>query len=1649
MRENRKERVARGLQLQSLDLLRDPVSTRCDHQFCRMCMLKHLSGSKRAGAQCPLCKAEVTKRSLQDSSRFKQLVEALQRTIHAFEQDTGTKFFTSPRILISAPETKRCEELWEEKGAPQSPVGRNRAKRATASKASKRPEGEGQPAASRGQDVSGTSKNRAQGSLLPLQLDFSEVLLEQKNGLGAPDLGLTEAQAIGTKTRAESSACERLGGRITDSESQQELEAAISSAAAEGFAKLMDLDDSSYFANSGTAVAGSSEPTTQDRERSAADVTDPVIPVRLHMGNNRDLTSSREEEEHSFVSASKDVKDSEHLASRKKNYLSSNDQDPSGENKTFDVSEKSKTNNKDNSLQSAENLKASDFAQVSSNKILEKRRKTSVQKVMDWLSRIDEKACFPEEENRPAETPSDADSLLEEVKSNESDGDSSATEKCDELVQECVESLKKTDRRSTLEDQVFGVVYKRARRTSAQLNKSFSSDRKGVEVFSSSSSKEHQANKKVCKRKSNELTPADFIKRPSPVAETSDATSQPARSDAGGRVRSESLHVLVSDGNQPEIEQRPSPSQRTARAETTQAGGSWKDEEEDLQPDRQERKGKKSKPNTKDNRKRNALTRKKAIKAAKPLDLVSCQQNNTGQDADSAGPWKPTINETEAQIESYPSSEEPAGRAGEPHATRRSRRLQLLTEKVRCTGRRLRTEDSELERDPQAPDQSENGQCLLTSDQAGMLTCKGVEQLCESSEKENETTEVLKVSEGYEDIQQQSGHIVVESSLVSIIRNAESPCNSNKAFKGDQLVPSALDISEGPDTGSDVAVMDELLPGELTEGKNDSELETEQILKTFKISKRRSFNLLPSPEYPSQESEFCDNKASEKNENPEEEKGQVNVAVERTSLQSEKELDSSCVKEPAETPGTNLEQPEKPETLRNEQYSASRHVETENSGCTDIIPPTKPASPRPVSFDSCRNVDIKSGQTLFADVSEADKISDGSTSTFSSICTDSQRPRDRNGRRKKTKMDESTLGSVRGRKKNLNLSSIHFSQVPPNTEQLVCASLLNRQIPIDGLPQENESLVENCKVKSTMKESFVGNGEQSDFVQSFPLARKELSTGPNISQESSMTPDGLLPLRAVASDRADNEEQCLPGEGKEQLSQWSLNSNPRKRMRARMLESSDSDSNTEEDLPSLAELLGPKQPATNPQEDSNQWNPLQNRDLEASPSSTVESSVVLPVQQSVPASQGSVDLFSTQSDSPSHRIEQIDLVETEVPSHSSQGQMELPDRNRVEECGKQSSVEDEGDLEMKTGEPLGCLHGGSHTGELPQSSQSEILTTQQKDTIQKDLRRIEEEMAVLEAALKGQGSPEGGSSSRRLACLLGQGAEGEPGLLSVAKLGIGTTKQSGSSGACDASGPIPNPREGAGSLPLPAAGVLTSRTSPGAGEARGRLAARRVSADRGAARGRMVLVGSGLDRSELIMVQKFARKMDGTLAAQVTPGTTHVIMKTDPELVCERTLKYFLGIAGRMWVVSFLWIRECFRQGQLLDEAAFEVKGDVINGRNHQGPRRARTATREELLLSNYEICCHGSFTDMTTGQLEWMVELCGATVAKEPFLFTYNPELIQVVVVQPEAEESQTDYKALQRKYSARVVTREWVLDSVALYSCQALDSYLVKPLS
>ncbi|XP_055983864.1 breast cancer type 1 susceptibility protein isoform X3 [Sorex fumeus] len=204
------------------------------------------------------------------------------------------------------------------------------------------------------------------------------------------------------------------------------------------------------------------------------------------------------------------------------------------------------------------------------------------------------------------------------------------------------------------------------------------------------------------------------------------------------------------------------------------------------------------------------------------------------------------------------------------------------------------------------------------------------------------------------------------------------------------------------------------------------------------------------------------------------------------------------------------------------------------------------------------------------------------------------------------------------------------------------------------------------------------------------------------------------------------------------------------------------------------------------------------------------------------------------------------------------------------------------------------------------------------------------------------------------------------------------------------------------------------------------------------------MVASGLTPKEFMLVRKFARKHHISLTNVITEETTHVIMKTDAEFVCERTLKYFLGIAGGKWIVSYFWVTKSIKERKILDEHDFEVKGDVVNGRNHQGPKRARES-QDRKIFRDLEICCYGPFTNMPTDQLEWMLRLCGASVVKELSSFTRSKGRHPVVVVQPDAWTEDSGFHAIGQLCEAPVVIREWVLDSVVLCQRQKLDNYLV----
>ncbi|XP_055475684.1 breast cancer type 1 susceptibility protein [Psammomys obesus] len=212
------------------------------------------------------------------------------------------------------------------------------------------------------------------------------------------------------------------------------------------------------------------------------------------------------------------------------------------------------------------------------------------------------------------------------------------------------------------------------------------------------------------------------------------------------------------------------------------------------------------------------------------------------------------------------------------------------------------------------------------------------------------------------------------------------------------------------------------------------------------------------------------------------------------------------------------------------------------------------------------------------------------------------------------------------------------------------------------------------------------------------------------------------------------------------------------------------------------------------------------------------------------------------------------------------------------------------------------------------------------------------------------------------------------------------------------------------------------------------------------------MVVSGLTHKEAMIVQKFAEKYGLTLTDEITEETTHVIIKTDAQFVCERTLKYFLGIAGGKWIVSYSWVIRSIQERKLLNVHEFEVRGDVVTGRNHQGPKRSRES--QDKLFKGLKICCCEPFTNMSKDELERMLQLCGASVVKELPSLTHDTMSIRgllkgthpIVIVQPSAWTEDSSCPELGQLCEAHLVMWDWVLDSISVYRRRNLDAYLVQ---
>ncbi|NXB70717.1 BRCA1 protein, partial [Donacobius atricapilla] len=1727
-----------------LDVVQEPVSTKCNHIFCRFCMFKLISKKKKGVVECPLCKTEVTKRSLKENSRFKQLIEGLLETIRAFELDTGVKFLKSHHLPKTPTEVAAAESLCKESSVIQSKGFRNRRKSA---------KGNGQENFTSEASVNiqltdakmcrPRNKPQKSDSQKGIYIEFgsesSEEFFKQESKTGFEDKA---AAQISSQVRQEELESAEEGKENSCNAQPDELcakETMLANVTGES-----DFSKECLGKKSTQSIAECAKP---DQENVTECQSSPlnVLAVDL-LPEQCDRIGDANPTGNGDTSLFKDTEE-----------MDVHQNQHNSENQEFNLEDSSesrldKSKEMDTDVQSVEAVEAYEpendpshdkelpleklpqpetLHSATLNKVSKKRLKQSIQKVNEWFSKSNEilsSSSSLDESAASADVSGEGDLCL-------SDKESCISEKTDPLVDAmenaAVEGKKRWSKKQTAEnikDKIFGKTYVRGRKSNppSTLRGVLPTRRKedvGADKFLNNFSKDRLKRKR---KSADVLQPEDFIKK----KDTDEADGGP-QSVNWGLGDAEKKRC---DGSVAVNESHLSQNRANNTLTEPEEGGesTWKKATEKITTKHCD-----GEPEMYTCDQRSTKKRSSAAKRCRHSSRTMCALQLV-VDRGSVFP-----DPAEPQIDSYPSSGEPRKADSEQNPVRRSRRLQLLSEEMTkqtrkgVKGARKNNSDggrsvSGDQRNVATPSAEHKDLCEpqdelsyrpVTNLEGGDLGANEVQVSLKNLSDTAETGKSLfnpsrqpsncgstAPDTGSQDSEIRGSPLLLQLPSGSAGQTAshqtekvtESPAFPQECGHNSQNVPGDFKTEKLPMAKNSL---------ELSKEAEDSDLDTQHLRNIFRHSKRSSFSLFHAPRQaravqdPASETlnlscaAQVENKARKQlqPEGLQEEKS----AAQNLCRISEKEKLKTCESAhvdpvPCFAVSTgehwdDISQAAEEGTLTPARTGTAQTEHTngllqEEQGCE-----------KPVSNELGIESELRQNPIT----------SDGSQSDLSNTEKHDSRQNDLNTGQEISFSSESNQA---GKTAVIDCKGpiLHFQST-----SMICPATC-QQSPA-------EFSCEVTRTKSSKRERKCVKGNEERAAQTVSTAMPKCSAAGALEEPLRKnrdltglpeTPNGLL---CSDTDIEENTSLCETDRkeqsavfaksgnalGKE-LHNRNASSKPRSRgirksrRRVQKLPSSDEESCEDEDLPCFQTLIFSKSASTPLQTDKQVTSVVESPVVECPvspsvvphsvsnddnnvrevPEATLSNVCVSPSQ----GSECSVNLFSSQSNMSEESLNEAQELKNHLPqAHVSKQMSSVDDSKETSQnwSGGLKTAKDECQKDPDMGTNLGEPSGYDSEISIVEDScgpfsQAEILTTQQKNAMQNSLKKLQQEMAALEAVLKQNGSQncEGLPVHRELPHSSTEGAfemdqKREEKNRSVEQ--ESGTRQNSAPVSSDLCGNVTQGTDNSSSsvrlfTPQTAEAtdgpVVAQNTdkSSGPGHKLKRSECFPVpvlhnAAGKGNAaspvvtkRREMSIVASGLNHSEHLVVQKFVKKTQSTLSNHITEGTTHVIMKTDMELVCERTLKYFLGIAGGKWVVSYQWIIQSFKEGRILDEENFEVRGDVINGRNHQGPRRARQALTEKI-FKDFEIWCCGPFTDMTTGHLEWMVELCGASVVKQPGLFTHTADSTAVVVVQPDAWKENMDYRAILQQSNVAVVTREWVLDSVASYECQELSAYLV----
>ncbi|XP_077020369.1 breast cancer type 1 susceptibility protein isoform X2 [Tamandua tetradactyla] len=1807
-----------------LELIKEPVSTKCDHIFCKFCMLKLLN-QRKGPSQCPLCKNEITRRSLQESTRFSQLVEELLKIIHAFELDTGLQFANG--YNFSKKENNSPEQLKEEISIIQSMGYRNRCKRLRQSE----PEN---PTLETSLSVQLSNLGivrslktkqhihlQSKSVYIELGSDSSEDTVNKASYCSIRDQELLQITPQGARVEAsldpaEKAACQLSEKDLTSIEHHQSTKKDLNTIEKHATERHPEKYQGISVSNLHVEPCGTNiHASSLQHENSSLLLTKDRKNVEKAEFCDKSKQPGLARSQQSRWAESKETCNDRHTTSTEKKV--DVDADPLHRRKEL---------KKWKSPYSENPRGTQDIPWITLN--------SSIQKVNEWFSRSDDILTSNDSCNEGSEL--NAEVADASKVPNDVDRYSGSSEKIDLIASDphnaliCAsEKVQSKPTESNIKDKIFGKTY---HRKASLPNLS----RIAKDLFIGAVAAEPKITQelpltnemKLKRRTTSGLHPEDFIKK----VDLTVVQKKPKMINQGTNQIEQNCQLMniANSGNENETKGDFVQKEKSANpTESSEKESAFRTKGEPISSSISNMKLELNTCNSKASKK-NRLRRMSSTRHMHALELVANRK-----------PSQP--NHTELQIDSCSSSEEIKKKKSDQKPIRHSRTVQFMKDKETAIGAKKSNKRNEQINKRHASDAFP--ELNLTNVTGFPTKCSNSDKLQEfvnsslqGEAAENlETIQVSDTTMDPEDLVLSEGKNLqtersVESTSISLVPDTDygtqdsislleaATLGKAKAAPNQHVslcaaVGNATELVHGcsKDTRNDTEDFKDSLRHEVnhTQGtvieKEESELDTQYLQNTFKISKRQSFAL-----YSNSEKEcvtICAHSRSVRKQSP-----KVTFDYrQKEENQGKKESKIKHVQAVHTTAGFSVvcQKDKKPhDYAKCSIQGVSKLCESSQfrGNESELITANEHGiSPNPDQMPSLSpnrsSVKTKYKKNLSEERFEEHTMSLDRAVGNESIIQSTVSTISQNNIREST-FKEASSSSINEVGSSINEVGSSINEVGssgenvqaelgrnrPKLNAMLRLGLMQPEVYEQNLPITNFKLSE---IKKQGENEEVVQAVNTDFSPCLISDNLELPMGSSrVSQICSETPDDLL------DDDEIKENNSFAESGVKERSAVFSKSVQRREFRrspsplaqtsvaqghqrgARKLASSEEDiSSEDEELPCFQHLLFGK--ITNIPSQSTRHSTVVAECL-----SKITEENLIPLKNSIndcsnqvslpKASQEyhlneevrcSSSLFSSQcsalEDLTANTNTQDSFLMFDPPSKQGRHQFEnqevvLSDKEELvsdaheRETGlEEDNYQEDQNVDSNLGEAASEYESETSLSEdcSGLSSQSDILTTQQRDTIQDNLIKLQQEMAELEAVLEQHGSQPSNISPSLIAgsCapedllnlkqntsekgvvltseksskhLISQNPES----LSSDKLQVSTgsatskNKEPGMEGSSSSRFQLLNsrwdvhshsslrngnclsqeelikvvdvekeqleksvahdliqqsylPRQDLEGTPYLESGISLfsddpksdssedkapeSATNPSVAHA-ANIAGYNVREENVSIKKpevisltesinkKISMVASGLTPKEFMLVHKFARKHRSILTNLITEETTHVIMKTDAEFVCERTLKYFLGIAGGKWVVSYFWVTQSIKERKMLDEHDFEVKGDVVNGRNHQGPKRARES-QDRKIFRGLEICCYGPFTNMPTDQLEWMVQLCGASVVKDPSSFTLNAGTHPIVVVQPDAWTEDSSLHAIGQVCDVPMVTREWVLDSVALCQRQELDTYLI----